>query len=177
MTHLMIDLETVGLSSNAGIIQIGAVSFDQNEITGIYHSLVSAESCERRGLTVDKDTLSWWNRQDPELRKYVFSGTKDIAEVLEEFLSGFPDARQYQVWSNGADFDLPIIKNALEVCGFRYPFDFRKHRCFRTLKALVPPVVYLEVPPNTKPHDALQDAMHQTHVTQACLRYLECLHI
>ena len=35
MLHCMVDLETMGNGSNAAIIAIGAVAFDENKITAI----------------------------------------------------------------------------------------------------------------------------------------------
>ena len=162
--HISLDLETAGLGPTAAILQLGAVKIGTNEV---YESTISVHSNESVGLSFEKETMEWWDKQDPELRKRVFQGTSHLFTVLDEFAEwAGPDA---YLWTNGADFDLPILKTAYET--YRtYPFDFRKHRCYRTLRSLLSIGEEVQMKagaelayPNLQKHNALHDALYQSY--------------
>jgi inhibitor of KinA sporulation pathway (predicted exonuclease) len=66
------------------------------------------------------------------------------------------------IWGNGAAFDNTIL--AAWFKHFNLPWDFRKDRCYRTVKNMFPGVPYQFV--GTK-HNALADATNQAeHLIQ-----------
>ena len=159
--HIMIDMETAATSSDAAVLQFAAYQFYGMGTGAEFNSYISPDSNTDYKRKFDPQTLAWWDKQDRDLRNKVFSGTSYLDNTISNFnagLTGIPKENIY-LWSNGADFDLMILKDIYEESlGWKYPFDFRNHRCFRTLKSLWP-----GEPPKFEgqKHDALCDARHQ----------------
>jgi hypothetical protein len=78
-----------------------------------------------------------------------------------------------EVWANGTDFDLVILRNAFERTGIRCPWAYYKGRDYRTVRKLFPQAVLNEctVEPRIK-HDAFEDATSQALTLQRLLQYM-----
>ncbi|MDU7382496.1 MAG: 3'-5' exonuclease, partial [Enterobacteriaceae bacterium] len=76
MTHLMVDLETMGSNPEAPIIAIGAVFFDPGTgKTGPeLYQIVSLESAMEFGAKPDAATIIWWMKQSAEARAAITGG-------------------------------------------------------------------------------------------------------
>jgi len=138
MNNIMLDLETMGNSSNAAIIAIGAVSFNSSEITESFYEVVDLKSSVDAGLTMDADTVLWWMDREDDARSQFKIGGLSLAVVLELFV-GFvgPDA---VMWGNGASFDNVILANAYQALSVPQPWAYWNDRCYRTMKTLYPSV-------------------------------------
>ena len=76
MTHISLDLETMGTGPMSSILSIGAVVF---ELDGTYTNLsgpafyttIDLKSCEDRGLRIDASTVKWWATQSDEARRVI----------------------------------------------------------------------------------------------------------
>lgn len=178
-THISFDLETMSTESDAAIVQIGATVVGSPETFNVY---IDPKSSESLGARVDTETMMWWDRQDPELRKRVFGGTVPIRAALDEFADWCSevsngDMNRIYLWSKGADFDCVVLKNNYEL--YRtYPFNFRNHRCVRTIMDLLTPEQIEEITktfyannPTAQKHDALSDAQLQAKFIQRALDY------
>src|SRR5574337_489692 len=79
------------------------------------------------------------------------------------------------LWSKGADFDCVVLKNNYEL--YRtYPFNFRNHRCVRTIMDLREQEHLNDISnrfwhnnPDGQKHDALTDAKYQAAFIHAIL--------
>ena len=62
MNNLMLDLETMGNTSDSAIIAIGACYFDPKtgKIEGEFYKEISLESAVKYGGKVDPSTVVWW---------------------------------------------------------------------------------------------------------------------
>lgn len=167
MKNVMVDLETLGQTPGCSILSIGAVAFDEKTkmLGQEFYKVVSNDSCEAAGLTIDSATLDWWDRQSEEARR-VLEQSNDpelclsLKYALEEFniyLSQF-NTKSLYVWGNGASFDNAILICAYRAVGVEPVWKYWNDRCYRTLKALAP-----EVKLNRKGtfHNALDDAKTQ----------------
>lgn len=183
MIRIMIDMETTGTDSDAGILTLGAVVFDVpfGYPRPTFYDKASLASNEAAGRKVDKATMEWWNKQDSELRKEVFSGTQSVSDMLSNFIvwctnqlaPGMSLEKDVQLWSRGAGFDCEILKHACYQLFGHYPFDFRNHMCQRTVEALMPAGLVNLVQnsyASRRKHHALDDAMHQANMMDAALR-------
>lgn len=168
MIHCMIDLETLGTAPGSVILSIGAVLFDPSAppescITKEFYCVVGRADSERRGLAVDQSTLDWWKSQSPEARE-VLTAAEDpeqfnlLPDALEMLATFIPTGSK--VWSNGANFDQPLLDVAYRLCEIPLPWKFWDSRCYRTLVALVPNERSMRVA-NNSAHNALADAQWQ----------------
>ena len=173
MKHIMFDAETLGTVADACIMSIGAVRFDLDsdkiDDNGFYAS-VSIDSNLELKRRVQEDTLIWWMNQG-EAAKGVFNESKQtLANALSD-LSDWIGSDDCCVWSNGADFDLPMLAHAYIQCGMEVPWKYWNSRCFRTYKKL-PGAKQISVPFAGVKHNALFDAVHQAKTAQAIQRAL-----
>lgn len=170
MQDVMIDLETLGTAADSAILSLGAVVFDPTT-TKIddngYYAVISLESNLSAGRTISESTVAWWMQQSPAAQTIFHSPNKlPLLEVLEEFSDWLSD-KDYTVWSNGADFDLPMLAHAYARAGLKVPWRYSNTRCFRTLKNL-PGAGKAKMPPqNDNAHNAFSDAIWQAQATQA----------
>lgn len=160
-THVMVDIETMGKSSNSVILSIGAVRFglENGEIFKKFYTVVDIQSCLDLGLEVEGDTIEWWLRQDDDVRAaYVNSKQIHVTHVLQ-YLTEFITKDDY-VWGNSASFDLGILANAFKKTGVVIPWDYKKEMCYRTVMNLAGSLsVNIEFE-GTR-HDPVNDCEHQ----------------
>lgn len=154
----MIDFETLGTKPNSVVLSLGAVLFNDQGVLGEFYRVFNLLQGDR---TKDGATVQWWAKQSPESRE-IFEQCKtgtDLSLLPEEF-NKFVGTHRVQIWSNGADFDIPILNNIYDQYKATVPWKFWNHRCYRTLKSLF----HIEAPfkfVGTK-HNALADAHHQS---------------
>lgn len=161
---IMIDLETLGTTADAAILSIGAVQFNlETGVTNIgadtFYRVVSFDSQPNRALS--RDTLGWWMQQSPEALS-VFSHQPKFAleYVLREFSAWAHQIGSVTAWSNGADFDLPMLTHAFEQHGIKPAWAPYNGRCYRTYKNL-PGARSVKVTRRGEHHNALDDAIYQ----------------
>ena len=77
--HIMIDLETLGTTIDSNILTIGALKFDPNEDyrnwtwgdfpkDQVFYRRVDPATGSNIGLKIDEDTLSWWAKQNDDVK-------------------------------------------------------------------------------------------------------------
>lgn len=172
--HCMIDLETGGTGQDAAILSIGAVKFEatrRGEILDRFHVKVDLESCVAKGMKIEAGSFMWWLDPDrAEARAKILDGERvDIASTLEGFTMWFGMGNHTPIWSNGATFDIMIMRHAFKLCGLECPWKFWNERCFRTLKNLAPS----RAAAASVAHDALDDAIAQAYVVQELNQQLQ----
>lgn len=162
MKHIMVDLETLGTAADSVILSIGAVRFDLNtgeiDDQGFYSS-ISVESNLQWKRRISEDTLLWWFKQDAAARQVFFEPKEVLDEALVQ-LSDWIGNDDHEMWSNGADFDLPMLAHAYSVCGIEVPWKFWNSRCYRTYKNL-PGAKAVKLPHTGVKHNAMADAYSQ----------------
>lgn len=166
----MLDLETLGNVADGVILSIGAVKFNletgEIEPEGFYAS-ISIDSNLECGRRIQEDTLIWWMKQGPEAQGVFHEEKLALAPALEQF-SDWVGTRDFTMWSNGADFDIPMLAHAYKQHQMETPWEFWNTRCFRTYKNL-PGAKAVKVRFTGVKHNALADAYHQAQV--ACEIY------
>lgn len=167
-SQIMVDLETLGTSSHAVILSIGAVRFQNGNIIDRFYRKIDPKSCTDAGLKIDATTVAWWMQQSDEARKEFSMPGKQLKDVLEEFSFWF--SSPVPVWGNGAAFDNVILRSAFGAAGIPCPWPFWLDRCYRTMKevSLVSAPLRQGVA-----HNALDDAVFQTLHLIAILKSLE----
>lgn len=159
---LMIDIEALGLSPDARILQVGWCVGDlttKQVVSAPSSRLIDVDGQATR--TVDFSTLSWWMEQDKAVSAAVFNmrvwrvTLQDLFEELERVLSLWKDCT---VWASPAMYDLPMLTHAW---GGKKPWKYNVERDMMTLYKLLDPKGELKPPPNGKAHDAGADAEWQ----------------
>lgn len=186
MNDIMIDLETLGNTADAPIIQIGAVWFGRDGTTGpeMELTLDFDSACTRR--RVDGGTVAWWMRQPDEARQAVLGGkfkTKMALGLLTFFVTGQGDRsadfeRALQRLSLPVDYQPPSPNAKIWSVGFNdavqleslyalyrmpCPWMFYNTRDCRTIED-ISPISRLEGAegyPDGVQHTALSDALYQ----------------
>lgn len=162
--HIMVDIETMGDSSNSAIVSIGAVQFNMGtgQTGEEFYTNVNLQSCLDLGLYASGETILWWLKQSDEARKSLTSSSQvHIAQALLDF-SAFIDkcGKDSEVWGNSARFDLGILSDAYDKCKQKMPWDFRKERDVRTLVSFLPEIKNM-TKFNGVAHNALADCHFQ----------------
>ena len=176
MNHVMIDLETLGTQPGSVILSIGAVLFDPSKtldeaIGAEFYIVVNKESSIDCAMTISKDTLAWWEKQSPEARKVLTdaeTGGSSMECALKDLSKFIPAGAK--IWSNGANFDQPLLDVAYDRVCEALPWKYWNSRCYRTIVALHPNEKAIR-PPTVCAHNALEDAKwqvrHLVNVVQA----------
>jgi 3' exoribonuclease, RNase T-like len=163
----MLDLETLGTAADAVIMSIGAVRFDLEssaiEDAGFYAS-VSIDSNLQLKRRIQEDTLIFWLKQGPEAQGVFHESKQTLENALIDFADWLGDDTNF-MWSNGADFDLPMVAHAYISLGMEVPWKFWNGRCFRTYKNL-PGAKNVRPEALGVKHNAMADAYNQAKTAQ-----------
>lgn len=175
--HVMLDLETMGVTPGSAVLSIGACRFELGESLNPYptfYRAINLETCLLRGLRIEADTVKWWVQQSTDA-KAVFSDPEsvDLALALDAFTEWWGD-RPDCIWGNSISFDGGILGAAYRACGLTPPWAFHRERCYRTIMAL--PGVK-EATASVKnigvAHNALDDAVNQAYKLRAAWNHLQ----
>lgn len=171
MTHVMIDIETLGTRPGSIILSIGAQVFDpaSGNLGDTFYANIDPASCRTLGMTEDASTVKWWSEQSLAARDALKVDQKPLPEVLSRFTSWWSAVGGEFVWGHGANFDVTLMECAFDAALSEAPWKFWSVRCCRTVLALA----------NRRPdrkssdvaHNALHDAQAQARAVAAALRY------
>lgn len=170
--HVMMDMETFGTRAGCALRSLGAVAFDPrgNGINSKFYANISLASCLQAGLTVDANTLAWWDEQSAEARAGLYRPSpQPLDKVAGEFHTWFVQQQGDVIWSHGANFDEPLWQSAAAAVGRAPPWKFWNVRCTRTLFAAA------KFDPHGLPrlgthHNALDDAIFQVGCVQVAMK-------
>lgn len=172
---MMIDLETLGTSSNAVVTQLGWALFDPKGNEGVYESggvHLEVQQQIDHGLSIDWDTIKWWMRQTSDAREVLVSSVRSSVTTELVALSDKYIRRECSgVWSHGSNFDITIMENLYRRCGMKAPWGFRSIRDTRTLFSIAGDS--LVWPKNRGKHIAEFDAIAQAIAVQRAFKIIE----
>lgn len=136
--HIMLDLETLGTAPGSVIRSIGAVAFDPDagRIGDAFYANVDRASCEASGLTVDPQTVAWWERQGAEAQAALNHDPRPIGEALDAFTAWWRAQDGAFLWGQGSDFDVALLAEAYRRAGRRTPWPYHAARDTRTVYQL-----------------------------------------
>src|ERR1700722_9599333 len=89
--HCSVDLETLDTVPGGVILSIGAVMFNVERIIpdSAFYTILSVQSCEAYGLTVNEETVKWWEKQSDEAREVLTTARYCGADKLQFGLGKF----------------------------------------------------------------------------------------
>lgn len=161
-THIVIDLETMGIGTNAAIAAIGAVRIESGNPTDEFYRRVDLASSIAHGSTTDASTITWWLKQSAQAREEV-DGSQSAAslyEALRDLRHFIASSEAPRLWGNGATFDLRILGEAYDAFHEPRPWDFRLERDLRTILETYPEARKVGEFDGIR-HHALADACHE----------------
>lgn len=148
LTHLLIDIETLGTDPDAVVLSIACVPF-MLEVHTYFGELVSSGFCVKFDVkeqiktyhrSIEDGVMKWWKTQpkgvfDSMVRPTIGDmSLKDGLTHMNKFVAG---VKGYQfnesyVWSRGNNFDFPILKSAYKDAGIGLPYNDWRVRDVRT---------------------------------------------
>ena len=168
ITHVMLDIETMGTRPGAIITSVAFVRFTDEAHCAINLSVPEQQSL---GMEADPATMEWWAKQDPvawELATRNPLSLHPAANYLAEWLAWVRGDSDLLLWCHGATFDAPLLGELYRRLGIVSPWQFWAVRDTRTLYDLAGvDLKAFAVPP---PHVALNDAIAQTRAANEALR-------
>lgn len=212
------DLETCALCPNAAVMSVGAVAWlrDQAEtpffqlgFTGHddaameFSAHVDLRGMFVDGFTFDPQTAEWWSRQSDDAKSAVLAADDEDAPCapIEQVVSNFIDwldvmkgttrSDAVNLWSQGTDFDVAIMRNICYRYGLELPVnykDVRDHRTFYMEGArTICDIAGVEFEPEKaytlvdryegkgEAHDPVYDCKRSIWSTWQMMRILRCL--
>lgn len=135
----VLDLETLGTSQTAPILEIGAVLVTREGLGDTFQNYVRLDSALLHGKP-DASTILWWmDEAQNEARKKLVDGLlgKERQALALRYALGNLDLwlrnkGATALWANGASFDLGALSHAYSSTGVERQFDFRLERDLRT---------------------------------------------
>lgn len=175
MKELMLDLETMGNTPQAPIVQIGAAYFKMStgEVGDSMLINVHLADAIKHGAKPDGSTIMWWLGQEKEAQQTL--SDKDI-KMYREFnaLVQFNKfvKKATRVWSH-ATFDFVIVNEAFRRRGIKSNMHYREARDIRTLTGLIPKEDRKELEREGIHHNALDDVMYQIKYCHAAYQTIQ----
>lgn len=141
--HIVLDLETLSLDSHAAIIDIGAVVAYGNFQTETFSRAIKPSNYMGMGtsFTVEDETISFHEEKNSGYLEKLEAegvGIQEAASEFAEWLKGYASNAELHVWSQGKDFDFPVLANLFRFCGVQHPYKYRNVHCVRDLLFLNP---------------------------------------
>lgn len=176
MRDIMMDLETWGKKPGCALRSIGARQFDPySDRNGeMFYANITKESCLDVGLVVDESTERWWSDQGEAAQNVLLVDQRPLREVIQNYLAWFETVGGMFTWSQGANFDQPILDaacNALNIGERDRPWKFWDSRCTRTVYGIASFNPWTVKRKGTH-HYALDDCDHQIICVQRSFRAL-----
>lgn len=172
MKAMMVDIETLGLTTGSLVVQIGVCA--ANLRTGQYlYEPTNIHLTPAIG-SVDAQTVMWWMRQSDKARYSVFAeevvrwAPREAFNMLQAMYGSLctvgADKPDVTVWASPAMFDMPLLASYFlnNGCakGDARPWPYYMERDLMTLYKMLDPEKQLK-PANPLEHDAASDAKAQ----------------
>lgn len=178
---VMIDIEAMSTRSNAALASIGAVAFNRHEVTPIEELVkssfyVNVDLRQQGWRHFDGSTIYWWLSQSNQARESIQGDLQLPDQALQLFTDWYNRVRGGRAWAYGATYDHVILESLYQDRRLPNPISYRDQLCMRTVVKLAK----VERPAfSGVAHNALDDALVQTHWLQLCfdkLRSKQTLH-
>lgn len=148
MVHdLIIDIETLGVRSNAVILSFACAAFnieDRDTLKDIidrsFYAKLDVPLQIKNGRKVEKSTVEWWSHQSKEARDVLKETSKDLGPIkalnmLNAYIEEHTkyDKKNSYIWSRGNAFDFPIMEDLYRENNIDIPWSVWKIRDVRTM--------------------------------------------
>ena len=139
----MVDCETLSLSRSAAVIDIAIAPIGDTHGEG-KRFLISPDSYGGMdGFIVSADTIAFHEGNKTGLIEDCRArgkGWQLVSEEFRDYLGQFAGAYEIHLWSQGKDFDGPILENLLHQAGMKTPWKYSHFHCLRDFSQFYPEV-------------------------------------
>lgn len=173
--HIMIDIETLGISSSAVITQIGAKEFSLDNSIAQGKTFLMNVNISQNDRVIEPDTLKWWLKQAEEVRKSSVNTSSQYSlkvglASLGEWIDTIDEnSANIKFWCRGVGFDFVILDNAYKQYNLTAPWKYSNLADVRTFDSLVPKSVIDSIPRVGSHHNALDDCIFQIEYVKRAL--------
>lgn len=140
MREIVMDIETLSTRKNALVVSVGLVAFDDDypEFHEVFGQRLDMEEQQRKGRSIDMDTVSWWMKQSEAARRWNFEGhrvsvTNALADISAFIFKTKGGQTSIDIWANPPTFDCIIMESLFNDFGFSRPWDFRIENDLRSV--------------------------------------------
>lgn len=141
-----LDIETIGCESNAVVLSIALVYFDEKEKNtweslnenAIFVKLSAKEQIENYNRTIDKSTIEWWKKQSDLARDFSFTPKKsDLTakqgiDILKQYIKEQSKTPEKElIWVRGS-LDQMAVDSLCNIMGEERLFPYWNYRDVRT---------------------------------------------
>lgn len=158
--NILLDLETLATTPTAAITEVAAICYDSCES---FSRIIDPSQLPPAAFFIDQETIKFHNtnRKLHDYVNFLEENGSPPALVAGEFVDWCyqqAKGRQIQIWCQGTDFDIPILRHFLSFYSHKFPCRHDAVRDVRTLAKLFPEIPYIK-----GKHTALDDVskMHQ----------------
>lgn len=164
-THLMIDIEALGLRPGAAVIQLSAQFFDPT--TGDLGTAFNTFIKPKFPFTVDPETLDWHKEKGTYPHEHQELPTVCALFEFGKFLSSQPSPSVF--WSWGSTYDFPLLQAVYDAHHLEAPWKYYQCQCARTVFKTI---LGIDAVPTSKPHDAAEDVRIQIKDLMLALKHI-----
>lgn len=162
--NCMVDLETYATTTDAIVMTIGAVVFDnKGKETASFYRRITEDSCVSIGLRKDPETVKFWSSQSVESRIEIETPHDRVCiiDAILDFSKFWKDNNCKYFWCLGANFDEPILSLIYQRLNMGKPWMFYNVRCLRTMYSLARITTKDLITVGDVQHHALADCRRQ----------------
>lgn len=133
--HLIVDIETMGVTIPSPILSVGAVLLDFTQTPHVVRPVFFKMDPKESIGAPDTETILWWLRQSEAARNEAFFSpvTEHAFDQLENF---FKAAAPDYYWGKAPDFDFGHLAAQFTDQGRTIPWKFWQLRDIRTIEGL-----------------------------------------
>ena len=167
MTEMMLDIETLGTNVGCVVLSIGAVAFEKGAMVPLddMHVVLDQTLQKMMGLKENPSTVEWWKSQSPEAWQSATENPVKVQDALAQLGRFYAKHKPRVTWTQGNNFDPPILEHLYGVLKLPPPWKFWAVRDTRTFYDVHDFDVRKVDRANTY-HNARDDCLHQI----ACMR-------
>ena len=165
MKHVMVDLETLGVTPGCVVLSIGSCVFDREKIHDTFTTNIDIKAQTEAGQRIEGGTLEWWlgNKRNPLANRLHVQAPQD---ALLEFAKWLLMQRPARIWANSPMFDMAILAEMYRIHSGQnaLPWNYWELRDYRTAVQCLSKPAKAILKGRPVAHHALQDAMDQAQV-------------
>jgi len=161
--HLMIDLETLGVQTNAVVLSIGAVCFNITDGTLGKEFEIYPIIETQTNRNIEWGSIKFWFNQPENVRKEQSEAYRNISlleclNLLNDFCSNNL-VENFKVWGNG--FDIPLLNQAYNEYNLITPWSYKHIFDCRTITWLSKISTSKYSDDKDQKHNAISDCKYQ----------------